>query len=384
MVHCEALCVGLAAHNLHSDTPARHSGPLAAHLVDLAALLYTVGLQITYQRLSAQVRNIRDMRTGITRLNVSIAEADRRASAAADAAAEIFATRSPPAASDSGTLAEVVAAAAEAGGDVGAAVAPAAAAPNRSSSQSLRETRAKAIADIEAEIRLLDWHQRAAVHGGWKSAAVLQASLYLAHVLRQIQQRAPNVWSHVPEMYVEFAVCAHHALQRHTKRPLQPATRHVALLLSRLLGDPRVVTPTMRDVVLQSVTNLLVSSAPLSAVADDDEVMGHLLPGVILSDLMCVDAVEHSCMWRSLTALVNSRSQYLCDCVTTELIRFPSDWQAFCLLKLKPWHSLARACLQLSAPRHHRLCEIRHRRQTTGSLWVVLFYIVATRRCTAM
>lgn len=272
---------GLAAHNLHSDTPQRHSGPLAAHLVDLATLLYTVGLQITYQRLSAQVRNIRDMHAGITRLNANIAEDDRRADAAAAAAEAIASVRSRPATDGSGSYAT---AAADAGGDeaaadaAAAAVAPAPPAAHERDS-TLRDRRAKAVADIEAEIRLLEWHQRAAVHGGWKSAAVLQISLYLAHVLRQVQERSPNVWSHVPEMYVEFAVCAHHALQRHTKRPLQPATRHVALLLSRLLGDPRVVTPTMRDVVLQSVTNLLASSAPLSALADDDEVMGHLLPG---------------------------------------------------------------------------------------------------------
>lgn len=277
---------GLAAHNLHSDTPQRHSGPLAAHLVDLATLLYTVGLQITYQRLSAQVRNIRDMHAGITRLNANIAEDDRRADAAAAAAEAIASVRSRPATDSSGSYAAATAdasgdeAAAEAESDAAAAAPAPAAAQERDST--LRETRAKAVADIEAEIRLLEWHQRAAVHGGWKSAAVLQISLYLAHVLRQIQERSPNVWSHVPEMYVEFAVCAHHALQRHTKRPLQPATRHVALLLSRLLGDPRVVTPTMRDVVLQSVTNLLASSAPLSALADDDEVMGHLLPGAPL------------------------------------------------------------------------------------------------------
>lgn len=311
---------GLAAHNLHPDTPSRHSGPLAANLVDLATLLYTVGLQITYQRLSAQVRNIRDMRAGISRLNASIADADRRAvAAAADDAStlivETLGTRRAPPASDSGAHAE---AAAEAGGDDGggdsgavASSAAAAAAPERDTSQSLRTTRAKAIADIEGEIRLLEWHQRAAVHGGWKSAAVLQVSLYLAHVLRQIQQRAPNVWSHVPEMYVEFAVCAHHALQRHTKRPLQPATRHVALLLSRLLGDPRVVTPTMRDVVLQSVTNLLASSAPLSAVADDDEVMGHLLPGVTLSAVASVLEVERLYSRLSLTSFVNLHSYWL-------------------------------------------------------------------------
>eukprot|EP00892_Ulva_mutabilis_P009450 jgi/Ulvmu1/6878/UM031_0083.1 len=262
---------GLAAHNLHSDTPQRHTGPLAAHLVDLAALLYTVGLQISYQRLSAQVRNIQEMHAGLSRLNDTIADADRRAAAAATRAGE------------PGGAAAATAAAGEPGTDVAPAEAAATpdADPDRPEhSRGLRETRAKAVSDIETEIRLLEWHQRAAVHGGWKSAAVLQISLYLAHMLRQIQESSPNVWSHVPEMYVEFAVCAHHALQRHTQRALKPATRHVALLLSRLLGDPRVVTPTMRDVVLQSVTNLLASSAPLSAVADDDEVMGHLLPGI--------------------------------------------------------------------------------------------------------
>jgi hypothetical protein len=46
---------GMGAHNMHGDTPARHMRQEAHYLVDLAVLLYTMGLQITYQRLSAQV-----------------------------------------------------------------------------------------------------------------------------------------------------------------------------------------------------------------------------------------------------------------------------------------------------------------------------------------
>jgi hypothetical protein len=46
---------GVGHHNMHGDTPARHMRQEAHFLVDLAVLLYTMGLQITYQRLSAQV-----------------------------------------------------------------------------------------------------------------------------------------------------------------------------------------------------------------------------------------------------------------------------------------------------------------------------------------
>lgn len=48
-------CAGIGVHNMHGDTPSRHMRQEAHYLVDLAVLLYTMGLQITYQRLSAQV-----------------------------------------------------------------------------------------------------------------------------------------------------------------------------------------------------------------------------------------------------------------------------------------------------------------------------------------
>ena len=119
------------------------------------------------------------------------------------------------------------------------------------------------------------------VHGGWKSLAVAQLSLYLAGLLRRIQAASPNVWAHVPEMYVECAVCAFHALQRTRVDALMPTTTHVAALLSRLLGDTRLVSPNMRDVVQQSVTNLLSSTGTLTAIAHDDDIMDVLLPGLM-------------------------------------------------------------------------------------------------------
>jgi hypothetical protein len=145
----------------------------------------------------------------------------------------------------------------------------------------LQENKTKLLADLIVESRTLEWHQSVAVHGGWKSVAISQLSLFLAALLRRIQSSAPNVWAHVPEMYVECAVCSFHALQRTQATALMPTTVHVAALLSRLLGDNKLVSPNMRDVVLQSVTNLLSSTGTLSAIADDDEIMDLLLPGLM-------------------------------------------------------------------------------------------------------
>jgi hypothetical protein len=145
----------------------------------------------------------------------------------------------------------------------------------------LQENKAKLLEDLAVESRTLEWHQSVAVHGGWKSIAISQLSLFLAALLRRIQASAPNVWAYVPEIYVECAVCSFHALQRTQNTALMPTTVHVASLLSRLLGDNRLVSPNMRDVVLQSVTNLLSSTGTLSAIADNDDIMNALLPGLM-------------------------------------------------------------------------------------------------------
>lgn len=120
-----------------------------------------------------------------------------------------------------------------------------------------------------------------ALHGGWKSAAVSQLVLYISHLLLQIQARKPNVWSHVPEMFVECAVCSFHALQRTQAAPLLPTADTMALLLTELLNDGKLVSPYMHDVVLQSVANMLSNRACLGVMQRNAGVVDRLVPRLL-------------------------------------------------------------------------------------------------------
>lgn len=213
-------------------------------------------------------------------------------------------------------------------GKLSATIAAASADSARASSIArLQENKSKLLEDLATESRTLEWHQAVSVHGGWKSLAISQLSLYLAALLRRIQGASPNIWAHVPEMYVECAVCSFHALQRTQTEALMPTTVHVAALLSRLLGDARLVSPNMRDVVLQSVTNLLSSPGTLAAIADDDEVMDLLLPGLM-------ERYTQACLTTRACGVTNARMKALPNTrpQPPEAQHPPAVWSHFCAL----------------------------------------------------
>lgn len=116
------------------------------------------------------------------------------------------------------------------------------------------------------------------LHGGWKSAAVSQLMMYISHLLIEIQARKPNVWSHVPEIFVECAVCSFHALKLASDENGSLTTDTMAVLLSKLLCDVKLVSPYMRDVVLQSVANLISNHVSLAVVQRNDAVVECLVP----------------------------------------------------------------------------------------------------------
>jgi hypothetical protein len=120
-----------------------------------------------------------------------------------------------------------------------------------------------------------------ALHGGWKSAAVSQLIMYISHLLLQIQACKPNVWSHVPEMFVECAVCSFHALKLSSDDNQSQTTDTMAVLLSELLCDNKLVSPYMHDVVLQSVANLINNRVSLTVVQRNAAVVERLVPNLM-------------------------------------------------------------------------------------------------------
>ena len=185
---------------------------------------------------------------------------------------------------------------------------PPASAPASASVEKRKEEIRGKQAHLHREIRALEWQQmvrrrrraglpqcaivsekrsdtrlrtQVALHGGWKSAAVSQLVLYISQLLLQVQARKPNVWSHVPEMFVECAVCSFHALQRTQAAPLLPTADTMALLLTELLNDGKLVSPYMHDVVLQSVANMLGNRACLGVMQRNAGVVDRLVPRLL-------------------------------------------------------------------------------------------------------
>ena len=134
------------------------------------------------------------------------------------------------------------------------------------------------------------------LHGSWRTPALTQLVLYLSRLLLAIKAQRPRVWRHVPEMFVECAACVFHSLQRTLPATPLPATHAVAALLSELLAaDAALASPYMRDVALQSVTNLLDNPHCLAVVERDCALMDSLVPR-----LMALYKQEH---WGSLTGI---------------------------------------------------------------------------------
>jgi len=121
------------------------------------------------------------------------------------------------------------------------------------------------------------------VHGGSKRASCVALVTYLAALLTELTAR-PHLWSHVAECYLEATLATFHALQRSLPpgKVLPPAaTRAVTCLLCHVIGDRRVVSPYMKEVMLSSVNTLFSHAGYLRAIESDPPALERLVPTLL-------------------------------------------------------------------------------------------------------